>query len=109
MLRDAEPHEMGKAKSDTPGTVLTPCEACRGWAGVQRVGGLGQDMSVQEVTRSPGPYEPSVSAAAPPISNGRLSRLSPALPAANPALLEPEADHFYAHEPPRSTQLLVQW
>lgn len=29
MLRDAEPGEMGKAKSDTPGTVLTPCEAAR--------------------------------------------------------------------------------
>lgn len=26
MLRDAEPGEMGMAKSDTPGTVLTPCE-----------------------------------------------------------------------------------
>ena len=45
MLRDAEPHEMGKAKSDTPGTVLTPCEAFPmlgwaglGWAGLGRVG-----------------------------------------------------------------------
>lgn len=37
MLRDAEPNEIGQAKSDTPGTVLTPCEAgqrralARGW------------------------------------------------------------------------------
>ncbi|PRW45406.1 sulfite mitochondrial [Chlorella sorokiniana] len=51
MLRDAEPNEMGKAKTDTPGAVLTP---------------------------------------------------------SNPALLEPQGDHFYAHEPPRSPQLLVQ-
>ncbi|KAI7842057.1 hypothetical protein COHA_004255 [Chlorella ohadii] len=81
MLRDAEPGEMGKAKSDTPGTVLTPSNPA---------------LLGQRPTNSLRTHRDALACVYPPFI------------VANPALLEPEAAHFYAHEPPRSMQLLVQ-
>lgn len=86
---------MGKAKSDTPGTVLTPCErACK-----------------------PGALEaasqPALLACGWCHQHSGVPLASPTCPSnlcvpANPALLEPEAAHFYDREPERSTALLVQ-